>query len=212
MAYYHQYRHEKACAHLEKAYEMGITDDQLLLGLAQTHLWKRDFKRPGPLLNQVNDKSSAGYKQVRASYHELLGEYDAAIGLYDQILLMQKQPPEIMVRKAEVLSWAKRFDESLALFTRALNSPRMEDTLKVYALIRRGQVRTWVKKFDEAAADFDAALALDRGNVDVRFQQAQLFEWQGKYDEAEAVYQEILALQPGNREAQLNLQNIQWKR
>lgn len=210
MAFHGLFQPDSAIANLKGAFESGLKDDGVLLPLSESFLWKKDFRNAAMIMEGIKDKQSANYFKVVARKHEILGELPLAVEFYDKAIALEKLPYGTMERKAIVLSWMKKFDESLALFDSIIKVKIVSKPLKVRCLVREGEVLSWKGEFDPAIAKLQKALALDKGNLDARFVKGRILEWKGEYKPAKAVYQEILGLSPGHEQAKLKLEKLSW--
>lgn len=210
MAFHGLFQPDSAIANLKGAFEGGLKDDGVLLPLSESFLWKKDFRNAALIMDGIKDKEGANYFKVVARKHEILGDLPLAVEFYDKAIALEKLPYGTMERKAIVLSWMKKFDESLALFDSIIKVKIVSKPLKVRCLVRQGEVLSWKSEFDPALAKLQKALALDKGNLDARFVKGRVLEWKGEYKPAKAVYEEVLALSPGHEQAKLKLEKLSW--
>jgi tetratricopeptide (TPR) repeat protein len=210
IAFHGLYQPDSAIHSLRLAHEGGLKDDEVLLPLAEALLWKKDFRAASEVADAVKAKEGAGYLKVMARKHEILGELDQAVAHYDKAIALEKLPYGTLERKAMVLSWMKKFDESIAIYDGILKEKVVSQGLKVRCLIRKAEVMSWKNEFDPALAELDKALAKDRKNLEARLVKGRILEWKGEYKPAKALYAEILALAPDNEQAKLRLEKLSW--
>ncbi|MDB5103344.1 MAG: hypothetical protein JWP91_1033 [Fibrobacteres bacterium] len=210
IAFHGLYEPDSAIAHLKSAFDQGVKDDAVLLPLAEAFLWKKDFRNAAMIMDGTKDKAGAEYLKVVARKHEILGDLQLAVEQYDKAIALEKLPYGTMERKAIVLSWMKKYDESLALFDAIIKEKVVSRPLKVRCMIRKAEVASWKGQFDPALAQLDKALAIEKGNLEARMVKARILEWKGEYKPAKAVYKEILVLSPGNEQAKLKLDKLSW--
>lgn len=204
------YQPDSAIHYLRLAHDAGLKDDEVLLPLAEALLWKKDFRAATQVADAVKDKEGAGYLKVMARKHEILGELDQAVAHYDKAIALEKLPFGTMERKAMVLSWMKKFDESLGIYDAILKEKVVSQGLKVRCHIRKGEVLSWKNDFASALAELDKALAKDGKNLEARLVKGRILEWKGEYKPAKALYGEILTLSPNNEQAKLRLEKLSW--
>ncbi len=210
LAFHALYEPDSAIHHLKAAQQSGLTDDAVLIPLAEALLWKKDFRNAAPLLERVKDKSSNEYQKALARRHEILGEFDAALKIYDAVIPKEKLPWGSMERKALILGWQKRFDESIALFTRVIDSKVASAPQKIRCRIQRAEVIAWTKDFNRALKDLDETLKSDPKSIDARMLKGRVLEWTGDYKGARTVYAEAVQLDPENGPAKLRLEKVEW--
>ena len=89
---------------------------------------------------------------------------------------------------------AKRYDEALADYTRAMEL----DPGNAWAIIGRGETYRLMGRYDEALADFTRAIELDPGNAWAIAGRGETYRLMGRYDEALADFNRAIELDPGN--------------
>lgn len=98
---------------------------------------------------------------------------------------------------ARVLSWQRRYDESIKYYDIYLDRISYD----VDVAVERARVKAWMLKYPEAEADVRTILAREPENIDANLLLAGLLEWQGKKKEAETQYRWVLKLDPTNATA-----------
>jgi tetratricopeptide (TPR) repeat protein len=210
IAYYGLYQADSAIVYLKKAWEGGEQEDAVGLPLSEVLLWKKDFRSAAELMEKVKDKEGPAYLKVLARKHEILGEFPEAVKLYDRVIAREKLPYGSMERKAIVLSWMKKYDESIGQFEAIIRVKVVSRPLKVRCMVRKAEVISWKGEFGPALAEADKALALDGKNVEARLVKGRILEWQGEYKPAQTLYREILKWEPDNNQAKLRLEKLSW--
>ena len=210
LIYHDLYAPDSTVFYLKKAFEKGLHDDGLLTALAEAFLWKKDFRSAKDVMESVKDKGSASFLKVTARKHEILGEFGDAVKAYDQAIALEKLPYGTMERKAIILSWMKKFPESIAQFDAILNVKVVSRPLKIRCMIRKAEVQSWQNQFDLALAGLNKALVMDKQNIDARLVKAKVLEWKGDFKSAKPIYVEILKMQPTNDQAKLRLEKLAW--
>lgn len=124
----------------------------------------------------------------------LLGDasaYPRAVDLYRAALAAAPEEREVRRRLARVLSWSRRWDESLAEYDRLLAQPDPAPDLA----LERAEVLSWAGRNDEAIAGFEAALVQDPGNARAARGLARSHRWAGSAAQADRAYERALALE-----------------
>jgi len=220
LSYLGLYQADSAVIYLRRAAEVPDAGDSVLIGCSEALLWKKDFKSAVSMLARTADKKSAAYKRVAALYLEMMGEFSQAITFYDTLLLQDKRPWNTLFRKAQVLSWMKRFDESIELFTKIMAYPEAPKYMKMTAVIRRAEVKAWQKETGKALHELDSLIAANSAlsapsvELDRLLEAWQLkgrfLEWEGRFPDAKEAYKNILLKRPDNKQARLSLENLLW--
>jgi tetratricopeptide (TPR) repeat protein len=220
-AYRGLYNADSAAVYFSKAMTSGKGDDALLIGFSEVLLWKKDVRAAGEVLDKVVDKSRTPYRKISAMRLEILGKFGDAIAIYDSMIAVEKQPWNSMVRKGEVLSWQKKFDEATTLFTAVSAADSAPRALRMYALIRRAEVKAWQKEMPLALNELDNVIAMEAnpaaGQRAIRDRvlealklKGTILEWNGKFKEAKETYKTMLLLDPDNKPAKLLLEKLLW--
>jgi tetratricopeptide (TPR) repeat protein len=210
VAHYSLFQADSAIVNLEKALERLGRDDGASIRLAEAYLWKKDFRRAMKRLGAVRDQSRLDYKRAYASVHEMTGNYAAAMAMYDSVLAFNPNAYDIRERKAALLAWTKKFDESIDLYTRLIETRDVPKSVRTRARVKRAQVIAWKKEFDRALAELDAVIADDGDNVEARLVKAEILEWKGAFKLAKDLYKDVLAIEPDNKKAKIRIERLLW--
>lgn len=146
----------------------------------------------------------------RAMAFEKDGDKAGAIQKYEEALKENPESFSAEVSLARLLKKAKRFDEAIVHFRRALklSSGRAARGVKV----ELATVLSWRDGKDEAIDLYREVLDVDPKNTDARLGLARVSSWQGDYDFATLTYKGILNGDPDNTEARVGLINVlRWK-
>ena len=220
LSYLGLYQADSAAFYLAQAAEGPEADDSVILGYSESLLWKKDFKAALGVLRRTTDKKNAHYKRIAALYLEMIGAFPEAVALYDTLFMMDKKPWNTLLRKAQVLSWMKRFPEAVDLFSKVLTYPAAPNAVKMSAVIRRAEVRAWQKETMRALQELDSLIVANNKTASKSTEFARLLEafqlkgrfleWEARFQEAKEAYKNILLKQPENKQAQLSLENLLW--
>ena len=135
------------------------------------------------------------------------GDTTTALALYEQALALDPEHPEALARAARILSWQRRFDESIALYDRLL----AQDPTRVDVALERARALSWARRYGAAAEALRALLASDPGLTEARLVLARTLSWSGRQAEARALYRATLAADPQSAEAAVGIaQTYAW--
>lgn len=185
-------------------------DDAVNIALAEALLWKNQVKEATRLLEGVKAKKTPSYFKAMATRYETQKKFSKALEMYDQALALEKGSPATRFRKAMLLSWMKKLDESIALYTELIDAPATPPELRSRCVVRRAEVMAWNKDFDKAAAELTALAAKETRNAEARLQLGQVMEWQGRFKEAKDQYRDVLVIDPEAAEAKRRLEALIW--
>ena len=154
-------------------------------------------------------QTTAGMSPYDAARERLREDRQAdAIPLLQSELRMRPDNDDARLLLARVLSWQRRYDESLTEY-RALLAKKPND-----ASIRAGYARVlaWSGRHQEAAREFKTAIEADSTNLETRVGYARVLSWSGDLAEASTEYQRILAADPRTGDAWLGLASVaRWR-
>jgi len=154
-------------------------------------------------------QTTAGMSPYDAARERLREDRQAdAIPLLQSELRMRPDNDDARLLLARVLSWQRRYDESLTEY-RALLAKKPND-----ASIRAGYARVlaWSGRHQEAAREFKTAIEADSTNLETRVGYARVLSWSGDLAEASTEYQRILAADPRVGDAWLGLASVaRWR-
>jgi tetratricopeptide (TPR) repeat protein len=210
LAYHGLFYPDSAMIFLKSAYRSGFRDDEVLIALADAWLWQKNSREAVPLLNQVQDKSTPTYLKAMAARYEVQGDFTKALALYDRAIAMEKKPFIAQFRKAMLLSWMKRFDESIELYTYIMDINSVPIALKLRCRMQRAEVMSWKKDLPMAEREFRDVLRKDKRNVFARLRLGEVLEWQSRFKEAQDQYKEVLIIDPENQAAKKKLKDLLW--
>ncbi len=199
-----------ALQYLLPVYRANPTDDTVALALAEASLWKKDYKTAATVLGQLQSAEAPEALRVRALLFEQAGRLPEALNLYDQAIPALKQPWGAMERKAQVLSWLKRFDEAGATYARVIGSPQASLGLRQRCRIRQAELTAWKKDLDGALGQLAVLLKEEPRLPDALLLKGQILEWKGDFGGAKQSYSRILTIDAAHAEARLRLEKLLW--
>ncbi len=210
LIHYYLFHVDSSLNLLKAAYDAELRDDRLLTALAKTMLWKKDFKHSGKILNQVEDKKDPRYQLVRGEYYELVGLYDEAMKLYNEVVDSRKHGVQAKVRKAQLLSWTNKLKESIALYDELLSEKKLPNDLRYTLWRRRAEVKAWTKDFETAHTELDSLVNMDPENTEALLLKGEIYEWEGEFPLAKKIYGAILEIDENNNAAKLRIEKLLW--
>lgn len=191
-------------------YRTHPDDDRVALAIAEASLWKKDFKTAVTVLGQLRQPDAPEALRVRGLLMEQAGRLSEALELYNQAIPRLPQPWGTMERKALVLSWLKRFDESAAVFKSIVASKQASPGLRQRCRVRLAELAAWNKDFDGALGQLGALLKEEPRQIDALLLTGQIQEWKGEFGEAKKTYSRVLAIDSAQPDARLRLDKLLW--
>jgi tetratricopeptide (TPR) repeat protein len=185
-------------------------DDAVLVALAEALVWKKETREAGRLLDKVRDRKTPSYFKAMASLHEARGKFAKAVEMYDQAIAAEKDPAATELRKAMALSWQRKFEASIALYTALLEREAAPPGFKTRCRVLRAQVIAWKGDLDRAAAELLEVLGREPKHFEARLQLGEIREWQGRFKEAKDQYRDVLLSDPENAAAKRRLAGLLW--
>jgi tetratricopeptide (TPR) repeat protein len=204
------YRPDSTLAVLGPLHRAGSADSRVVFALAEAFLWKKDYRNAQALLDAWPGKDDLGYLRVLATQMELVNRHGEALAIWDEVIGRDPRPWGAMERKAIVLSWTKRFDESQALFAKVASSNAASAPLRLRCQVRRAEVMAWSKDLEGALKELRGVLASHPDHVEASLLRGQILEWLGRYPEAKATYTAVLQKRPDLASARLRLEKLGW--
>jgi tetratricopeptide (TPR) repeat protein len=129
------------------------------------------------------------------------GDYDRALGMYDEVLNDDPDSIRALVRSGMLLSWQSKYEEAIERYDRVLTIDPGNES----ATLERAKVCSWAKRYREAIAGFSSLLAKYPDDVDARLGLARSLSWSGEQDAARAEYEAVLGEEPRNSWALLGV-------
>jgi tetratricopeptide (TPR) repeat protein len=147
----------------------------------------------------------AGVCFVTPSVHALSQDAQSTVSKAPAINQPSGEIPDWQARLelARLLSYVKRYDESLVEYGKVL----AEQPALVEPKAEMARVLMWSGKTEEAKAILDA-IAPDQLSGEDRLLQADLFAMRKEYGKAESLYRELLQASPDNQAIQLRLAEV----
>jgi tetratricopeptide (TPR) repeat protein len=195
---------------LVPVYRAHPDDDVVALAVAEASLWKKDYKTATTVVAQLRAPDAPDALRVRGLLFEQAGRFPEALALYEKAIPRLPLPYGTMERKAQVLSWMKRFDEAAAAYGQVIDSKQASLGLRRRCRVRLAELTAWRKDFDGALAQLKALLAEEPKQTDALLLQGQILEWKGDFGGAKRSYSRVLAVDPRSAEARLRLDKLLW--
>ena len=201
IAFHGLYIRDSAAYYLQRAYDHGSRDNDVLIRLAEALLWRGDSNAAGSVLDEVENKDDIPYKRVRALYHELTGRFQHALELYRDILDRKPEAHYIAYRRAQLLSWMKRLNESRASYTEFIHTSTIPTSARRKARVRRAEIMIWQGELRRALSELNQVIAEDSTHVRSHLLKARVLERMGKGGQARELYHLVLEIDPSNADA-----------
>lgn len=201
---------DAALEHLVPVYRARPADDTVALALAEASLWKKDYKTAVAVVGQLRAPEAPEALRVRGMVYEQAGRLEEAVELYDRAIPRLSQPSAAMERKAQVLSWLKRFDEAIATYEKLAESKSASPELRRLSRVRMAEITAWKKDLDGALAQLDRLLSEEPREVEALLLKGQIQEWKGEFKAAKQTYSRILTIDAEHAQARLRLNKLLW--
>jgi tetratricopeptide (TPR) repeat protein len=116
------------------------------------------------------------------------GEHDRALALYNEVLALEPDNVHALFRSAQILSWTRRFNESIERYETLLRlQPDHAD-----AMHERAKVLSWAQRFEEAEAAFRSLLQRNPSHREAQLGLARVLSWSGQQTAARIEYERVL--------------------
>jgi tetratricopeptide (TPR) repeat protein len=191
-------------------YRARPTDDVVAVAVAEASLWKKDLKTAVTVTSQLQAPDAPEALRVRGMILEQAGRLPEALGLYDRAIPKLALPWGTMERKAQVLSWLKRFPEAGGLYRQVVASPQASAGLRLRCRVRLAELTAWQRDLDGALDQLNKLLTEEPKLTDALLLQGQVLEWKGDFAGAKRAYSRALAVDAGASEARLHLDKLLW--
>lgn len=191
-------------------YRENPSDDQIGLAVAEACLWKKDLKTATTILGDLKAPEAPNALRVRAMLYEQARRLPEALQLYERAIPGLDLPWGALERKAQVLSWLKRFDEAGATYATIIRSTQASLPQRQRCRVRRAELTAWRKDLDGALAELAEVLREAPRLTEALMLRGQILEWQAKHREAKQTYSHVLTIESNHPEARLRLQKLLW--
>jgi tetratricopeptide (TPR) repeat protein len=174
----------------EKALALDAENVDALSGLALVLADVGDTAKAAELLKKVAEKSpNLRTLTALAQAYEQMRDYGMASETLRKALEMQPENLDIKKDFANSLVMADKVDEALRTYEELVK----EDPKDALSQLRLSQIYRQKVQFDKAWEASNAAKRIDANNLEIRYNEANLYEGQGKYAEAITALKDVLA-------------------
>ncbi len=150
----------------------------------------------------AEDKLEAARESVSAH------RFAEAIPLLQSELGEHPENDEARLLLARVLSWQRRYDESITEYGRLLEKTPSDPALRA----DRARVLAWSGRHEEAIREYRTASAADPTNLETKVGLARALSWSGDLAGASMMYERLLAQNPELGDAWLGLAAVaRWR-
>lgn len=201
---------DAALENLLPVYRADRADDIVALAVAEASLWKKDSATALLVLGQLRAPDAPEALRVRGLMLEQTLRLEEAIEIYNRAIPRLDKPWGTLERKAQVLSWLKRFDEARSIYAVVAESRQASLGLRQRCRLRMAELSAWKEDLDGALAELRGLLESEPDLVDALLLAGQILEWQGEFSSAKQTYSRILGLDPQHAAARARLDRLLW--
>ncbi|MBD3321954.1 MAG: hypothetical protein GF350_12730, partial [Chitinivibrionales bacterium] len=130
------------------------------------------------------DKESILYKMQSANYYSSTGNFTKALKVYDEILSENNDMPFVLMKKAELLSWMKKLNESIKFYTEIIENDNALRVARTSARVKRAEIMAWLGDIDKAMEEVNAVINENPSHADAYTLRGQLHEWRNNSENA----------------------------
>ena len=173
----------------KKALEIDPNNEDAMTGLAMVYSNLGDTKSATELLRKAAElHPSANSLKTLAAAYEDMKEYQLAAETLKKALSEAAGDPELEKALAKDLLLSNQFDEALGIYQGLVS----EDPKDVESQLRISQVYRQKRDFANARKAGDKAKEMDPSNIEVQFNDVNLYEAEGKTPQAISALKDIL--------------------
>lgn len=179
------------------AVEIDATNESADLTLASALSGQHDFRAALDLAETVLQRTpkSVGARIAAGDAHLELGEYEAAIRLYDELAVELPGAPSILSRQAHVAALTGNLDGAVELARQALIGAGKDDVDTYTGAFYWFQVANYQYqdgRYDDAASSLRSALQVEPKHLGSIELMGKVLVAQGRLDEAISLYEKLL--------------------
>src|SRR5690606_33969753 len=115
-----------------------------------------------------------------------------------------------LFRKAMLLAWMRRLDESIAVYTAMIEDSTLSQSFRLPCRVRRAEGMAWNQARQPAERELREVLRLDPRTAEALLRLGELLQWRSSYREAKDAYRDAVLIEPENREAREKLKSLLW--
>lgn len=197
---------QAAISLFSKCLEIDPNSASVMFELANIHLGNNDLTSASLLLEKAIsiNPGNKWYKILLAGIYQQSKQFDKAANLYG--LLYEENPEEMenleyLYMKAQTLSSAKKYDESIAAFDLLESKLGFNEQV----IMAREQVYVDAGKIDKAAAEINKLIEFDPEDTRYYGLMADMYLENGDSVQALNYYQKVLEIDPKNGFVQFSL-------
>lgn len=196
---------EKALHYYLKTRRLVRHSKQALEGILDVCSYAGHLKKAVQLFtDQLNaDRSATDALVFRARAHELMGDFEAALGDIETYFLTAEPDADCLRLKARYLGKLGRSSEQIEVLVQLCEIEESPDNEA-----RAGLAYLKAERFALAANHYARAVKLSPNTVKYRYNLAFALEKTGQFDRAKAMLQTVLKLDPGHDEARSYLKRL----
>lgn len=162
------------------------------------------FLCPSALCENTADEEEL--RRLLGEAYVIIGDYKSAEAEHRKALEEDPKNIEARISLADILSWQKKYDESIDEYKKVL---KIEPN-NLEARRKLADVMSWDKRYAEAVKLYDEVLNREE-NIKARLQKARVLGWARKYRESLEEYKKILDIQYDELiELEMNTKKAYW--
>ena len=172
-----------------KVLEFDSENEDAMTGLAMVYSDVGDTTRATELLKKVTAKNPSlrGLTALAATY-EQMKDFNLAAETYKKALSLQPDNDELKKQLAATYLMADKMEDARKLYEEIA----AEDPKDFNSRLRLSQIFRQQNLMDKAWAEHNKAKEIEPSNLEIKFNEVNLFEGQGKIDEAAAALKDLL--------------------
>ena len=132
---------------------------------------------------------------------EILGRYDQALRIYDKLIVIDGENPEVWNARGNLLSDMGRLEEAVDSFNKAVEVCLDDSEMDASAINRMGNAFIDLGRLDDALECFNKAIDLEKYNIDFLLNKGVVLMELGKFEEAVDSFNKVLLRNPDNEDA-----------
>jgi len=137
---------------------------------------------------------------ARAASAVAAGDFEGALGLYDQAIVLNPSHAEAYYKRGNTLKNLGRLEEAVDSYDQAIE--RRPDY--AYAYCNLGVVQQALGRFNDALVSYEEAIELDPADAMAHYNRALLLQEASRWEEALVSYDRAVAINPEFADAQYN--------
>ena len=131
----------------------------------------------------------------------MLGRYDDALKVYDKLIEIDSENPEVWNSRGNLLSDMGLLEQAIESFDKAVEVCLDDSEMDAGSINRMGNAYIDLGKYDDALDCFNKAISLEKHNIDFLLNKGVVLMELGKFEEAIDSFNKVLLRNPDNEDA-----------